>query len=70
MYYNTPLPHNVFSIVIFSFSFYFVFEKSVFEIDRVILEFSKVTVRRGVVGFRHGFLEVSGVFINSCENLY
>ena len=39
MYYNTPFPHNVFSIVVFvSFLFYFVSssENIIFGIDRVL----------------------------------
>ncbi len=39
MYYNTPFPHNVFSIVVlFFYFFYFVssFENIIFGIDRVL----------------------------------
>jgi hypothetical protein len=40
MYYNTPFPHNVFSIVVFISFFYFYFvsssENIIFGIDRVL----------------------------------
>ena len=38
MYYNTPFPHNVFSIVVFVYFFYFVSssENIIFGIDRVL----------------------------------
>jgi hypothetical protein len=38
MYYNTPFPHNVFSIVVFVSFFYFVSssENIIFGIDRVL----------------------------------